>query len=167
MANWFVSTPLAGVQPIEDTDTTQNHTLGTIVRAYSRTYGEGEFIYLKGVASTVVGSIVHYNGTTFQTALGYAGENVPSPLAIAMSANVASQYGWYQIGGIAVAAKSSAVSFAAKAKVAIGSSSGLAVASLSGQEILGAFVSAVASAASGRTTVALLVNRPHQQGRVT
>lgn len=156
-----------GHQPIADTSTTQQHPLGTVLRAADPTYGEGEFVYLKGVASTVVGSIVHYNTTSYQTALGYAGENVPSPLAVSMSANVANQYGWYQISGIAIAAKSSAVSFAAKAKVAISSATGLAVATLSGQEIMGAFVSAVASAASGRTTVALVVNRPHNQGRVT
>lgn len=159
--------PLIGHQPITDTVTTAQHPLGTVIKAVDSTYGEGEFIYLKGVASTTVGSIVHYNTTSYQTALGYAGENVPSPLAIAMSANVASQYGWYQISGIAVASKACTVSFAAKAKVAVGSSSGLAVASLSGQEILGAFVSAVASATAGRTTVALVVNRPCQQGRVT
>lgn len=164
---WKVSTPQAGLQDIATTDTVQNCPLGTIIRAQHETYGEGEFIYLKGVASTVVGSIVNYKGTTFQTALGYAGENVPSPLAIAMSANVASQYGWYQIAGIAIAAKSCTVSFASAAKVAVGSSSGLGVASLSGQEVMGAFVSAVASATAGRTTVALVVNRPHNQGRVT
>ena len=158
---------LAGAQQIADTSTTAQHPLGTIVRGWDPTYGEAEFIYLKGVASTVVGSIVNYKGTSWQTALGYAGENVPSPLAIAMSANVANQYGWYQISGIAVAAKASTVSFAAAAKVAVGSSSGLAVATLSGQEIQGAFVSAVASAASGRTTVALVISRPTNQGRIT
>lgn len=164
---YVVRDQLAGWQPIATTDTTANHPLGTIVKAVDPTYGEGEFIYLKGVASTVVGSIVNYRGTTYQTALGYAGEVVPGPLAIAMSANLATGYGWYQISGIAIAAKSSAVSFAAAAKVGVGSTSGLAIATLSGQEIQGAMVSAVASAASGRTTVALICNRIHNQGRVT
>lgn len=158
---------LVGHQPIADTSTTQNHPLGTVISAHDPTYGAAEFVYLKGVASTVVGSIVNYKGTTYQTALGFAGENVPAPLAVAMSANVASQYGWYQISGLAVAAKACTVSFAAAAKVAVGSSSGLAVATLSGQEILGAMVSAVASATAGRTSVTLVINRPHAQGRVT
>ena len=49
-----------GVQSIADTSTVQNHALGTIVRAVDETYGEGEFVYLKGVASTVVGlSLIH------------------------------------------------------------------------------------------------------------
>ena len=38
----------AGMQPIADTSTTQRHPLGTIVRADDATYGEGEFVYLKG-----------------------------------------------------------------------------------------------------------------------
>jgi hypothetical protein len=157
----------AGFQQINETDTVQNHPVGSIVRAVSPTYGEGEFIYLRGVANTVVGSIVNYRGTTYATALGYAGENVPCPVAVAMSANVANQWGWYQISGVAVAAKACTVSFAAAAKVAVGSSSGLAVASLSGQELQGAMVSAVASATAGRTTVTLVINRPASQGRVT
>lgn len=157
----------AGFQQISETSSTQQHPLGTIVTATDPTYGEGEFIYLTGVASTVVGSIVNYKGTTYQTALGYAGENVPGPLAVAMSANGAGAYGWYQISGLAVAAKACTVSFAAAAKVAVGSSSGLAVATLSGQEIQGAMVSAVASATAGRTTVTLVINRPSSQGRVT
>lgn len=157
----------AGFQQIAETSTTQNHPLGSIVRGVDPTYGEGEFIYLKGIGSTTVGSIVNYRGTTWVTALGYAGENVAGPLAIAMSANVADQYGWYQISGLAVASKACTVSFAAAAKVAVSSSTGLAVATISGNEIQGAMVSAVASATAGRTTVTLVMNRPHTQGRVT
>lgn len=164
---YSITDSVIGYQPIAETSTTARHPLGTIVKGTDPSLGGAEFIYLLGVASTVVGSIVNYRATTYQTALGYVGENVPVPMAIAMSANVAGQYGWYQISGVAVAAKSSAVSFAAGAKVAVGSSSGLAVATLSGQELLGAAVAAVASATAGRTTVSLMVNRLHSQGRVT
>ena len=159
---------LAGAQPIADTSTTQKHPLGTIAVATDPTYGQAEFIYLLGVASTVVGSIVSYNATTYQTALGVAVSLVPRPMAVAMSANVASQYGWYQISGLAVCAKSSAVSFAAGAAVGVlSTATGLAAATASGNELQGALVAAVASAASGRTTVTVLVNRPHMQGRIT
>lgn len=158
---------LVAHQPIAETSTTAKHPLGTIITAHDPTYGSGEFIYLKGIGSTTVGSIVNYRGTTWVTALGYAGENVAGPLAIAMSANVADQYGWYQISGLAVASKACTVSFAAAAKVAVSSSTGLAVATISGNEIQGAMVSAVASATAGRTTVTLVINRPHTQGRVT
>lgn len=167
MAYAHISPNMIGAQPIGGTSTTKNHPLGTIARGSDPTYGEGEFIYLTGVASTAVGSIVNYRGTTYQTALGYVGENRSSPMAVAMAANGAGSYGWYQISGIAIAAKACTVSFAAGAAVAVGSSSGLAVATLSGQELAGSIVSAVASATAGRTTVALLINRPHNQGRVT
>lgn len=82
---------------ITATDTTAKLPLGTIIRAYDPTYGAGEFIYLKGVASTAVGSWVTYNLDDGSTTLLAA--NAIGPVAIAMSANVASQYGWYQIQG--------------------------------------------------------------------
>ena len=90
-------------QAISDISTTQNHALGTIVRAKdsaSTAYGEGEFIYLLGVASTAVGSVVTYNMDDGSTALLAA--NAIGPVAFAMGANVASSYGWYQIEGKAV-----------------------------------------------------------------
>lgn len=74
--------------------------LGTIVRANDPTYGMGEFIFLKGVASTAVGSWVTYNDDDYSTTLLAA--NAIGPVAVAMSANVASQYGWYQIQGKAI-----------------------------------------------------------------
>jgi hypothetical protein len=74
--------------------------LGTIVRATDPTYGMGEFIFLKGVASTAVGSWVTYNDDDYSTTLLAA--NAIGPVAVAMSANVASQYGWYQIQGKAI-----------------------------------------------------------------
>jgi len=163
---YTISTPLIGAQPIAVTDTTQNHAVGTIVRGVDPTYGEAEFIYLKGVASTAVGSIVTYNTSSGTTALAPVGTNKPQPVAVAMSANVASQYGWYQISGIAVVAKSATVSLAAN--VAIGVKTiGLVASTGSGKEVQGALVAAVASAATGRTTVQVVVNRPHMQGRVS
>lgn len=92
-----------GIQPIADTSTTQRHALGLIVQAQdagTTAYGVGEFIYLKGVASTGVGSWVTYNMDDGSTALLAA--NAIGPVGIAMSANVASQYGWYQISGKAI-----------------------------------------------------------------
>jgi hypothetical protein len=97
---YFVTDTVAGTQPIAETSTTQKHPLGTLVRAKDPVYGEGEFIYLSGVASTAVGTwvTVHEDGwTTTRLAANDIGR-----VAIAMSANVASQYGWYQISGKAV-----------------------------------------------------------------
>src|SRR4029077_7611245 len=101
--------PQLGIQPIASTSTTQNNTLGAVIRAQDPTYGEGEFIYLKGCASTVPGSMVTWGGATtgvptYQTALEPSTANLAQPLAVAMSANLATGYGWYQIGGAAVVA---------------------------------------------------------------
>ena len=98
---------LAGAQPIADTSTSQKHPLGQLCRATDPTYGQGEFIYLLGVGSTVVGSLVKYNATSYLTELLTVanGKNKGVPVAVAMSANVASSYGWYQIEGNAVIKK--------------------------------------------------------------
>lgn len=166
MSNWIIQDPIIGVQSITDTSTTQNHPVGKIVKAVHATYGEGEFIYLKGVASTVVGSPVTYNLSTFETALAAVGSNKPQPIAIAMSANVASQWGWYQIGGYAIALKSASVSLAANAAVGI-LTAGYVAGTGSGKEVEGALVAVVASAKVGVTTVPLIINRPVMQGRVS
>lgn len=89
-----------GAQPIAETSTVQNHPLGTKLKAVDPTYGEGEFIYLAGVANTTLGSWVHYNYDDGSTALTVA--NAIGPVGVSMSANVASQYGWYQIRGKAI-----------------------------------------------------------------
>lgn len=89
-----------GFQPIDVTDTVQRHQLGTIVTADDPIYRGGEFIYLKGLALTAIGTWVTYNLDDGSTTLLAA--NAIGPVAVAMSANVASQYGWYQISGKAI-----------------------------------------------------------------
>lgn len=90
-----------GIQDIATKSTTQNHALGQIIQAKDPTYGVGEFIYLKGVANTAVGSWVGYfpNGTSI---LAVANGNYP--LAVSMTTNTTtSSYAWYQISGTAQA----------------------------------------------------------------
>ena len=89
-----------GVQPIAETSTTLQLPTGTRVQAQDSTYGVGEFIYLVGVASTAIGDWVTFNQDDNTTTLLAA--NAIGPVAVSMSANVASQYGWYQIYGKAV-----------------------------------------------------------------
>lgn len=100
--SYTVNETTIGVQAIDLTETTASAAvpLGTIVQAFDPDLNAGEFIYLEGVASTAVGSWVTYNATDYATALLAA--NAIAPVAVAMSANVASQYGWYQISGKAV-----------------------------------------------------------------
>lgn len=88
-------------QAIADTLTSKKMQLGTRMKAQDPTYGPGEFIYLKGVASTAIGSVVLFNPDDWSTSLATA--NDKGPIAVAMSANVANQYGWYQIYGKGVA----------------------------------------------------------------
>ena len=77
------------VQKIDETSATKNHSLGKIIRAVDKAstdYGTGEFIYLKGVASTAVGSWVLYSPDDLSTSLLAA--NAIGSVAVAMSANV-------------------------------------------------------------------------------
>ncbi len=90
-----------GFQPISSVSSEQKHPLGTIIQAYDATYGMGEFIYLKGVASTAQGSWVTFNADDFATALLAA--NAIGGVGVAMAATVADTYGWYQINGKSVA----------------------------------------------------------------
>jgi len=100
---WLITEPSkAGFQAITDTSTTQNHNIGTVVEANDPTYGNGAFIYLKGVASTAAGDVVTYDLKGNSTFRATTSSPVYGPVGVAMSANVASQYGWYQIRGAAV-----------------------------------------------------------------
>lgn len=156
---YAITSPLVGAQAITAHGTTAYHPLGQVVQAYDPTYGVGEFIYLKGINSTVVGSIVNYDDT-WLTALDSSALAGPArPLAIAMSACVTGEYGWYQISGMATAVKANSVSFADGA--GLGSSSGLAIAAVTGTVVQGAVVRTVASAKSDVTSVKIAINRPH------
>lgn len=100
-ASWKPFTPIVGHQAISTNETVQKHPLGLRIKAVHDSNGEGEFIYLKGVASTVVGSWVTYSADDWTTTLLVG--NAKGQVAIAMSACVASEYGWYQISGKASA----------------------------------------------------------------
>lgn len=166
-----IATVDSGVTPINGTSAipTPPAALGTIVRAIDPTYGEGEFICLAGVASTAVGSLVIWDGTTYATTLttGTALANSGRPVAVAMSANTsASTFGWYQIGGTAVVKKTTVI-IAAKTTLGVNTAAGSIGASASGKQILGARTANTASVVSATTTIAVELNRPHIQGRVT
>lgn len=99
---WYPINGGIGVQDIATKSTTQYHPLGQIIQAKDPTYGVGEFIYLKGVGSTAVGSWVVYNGSNGTTALATANHN--GSLAVSMTTNTTTgSYAWYQISGTAQA----------------------------------------------------------------
>jgi hypothetical protein len=147
-------------QAIADTSTTQKHTLGTIVRAVDSTYGGGEFIYLLGVASTVIGSLVYYNATTYQTVLEPGStDSTGVPLAVAMSANVAAGYGWYQISGNAVI-KKVAVTVEPQVSVFVSATAGrITDVSSAGEQIVGARTANLTTVTSTTSTVVVTINR--------
>ena len=159
-----ITDPLIGPQPIAVTDTTQNHLLGTIVRAEDVSYGAGEFIYLLGVASTVVGSLVDYDSYLGTTALAPATSGVGS-VAVAMSINVASQYGWYQIAGIAAVKAPNAMTVGADVFALAATPGSVDDAQVDGEQILNAKVSTTTGTPSSGLAL-IQINRPFHQGQI-
>ena len=171
-----------GVQPIGATVTTSTlyqsgqstqlnpqHALGTIVRAEDPTYGGGEFIYLKGVASTVVGSLVSYdpvNGTTTLSSTSEASSD--RPLAVAMAACVSGYYGWYQIAGAAVI-KKGAVAVTPGVPLYLSGVTAGRVTSLAsgGRQLMNCRAVNAATVASATSTITAIIQRPFAQGAIT
>lgn len=76
--------------------------------------GEGDFIWLPGAASTILGSWCSYttsNGVanTGSSVLWAGTANLPYPLAVATCASVASTWAWYQRTGSAICAISGTI----------------------------------------------------------
>lgn len=103
MANLVGQGPIAAHANTDTIDTTQAVPLGTRIRDNAG----GEYIYLKGVASTTAGSWVTFD-ENFATTLLAA--NAAGPVAIAMAATDATtEFGWYQIFGKNTVAKTDTV----------------------------------------------------------
>ena len=103
---WKIVEPRAGMQPIADVSTTQNHPFGTIVRARdigSTGYGEGEFIYVKGVSNGAVKKWAGYNSKTGATTLAVADGVYPIGIMVS-TLDATTDFGWLQIRGRAVGA---------------------------------------------------------------
>lgn len=146
---------------------TPPNTLGQVVRADDPTYGEGEFIMLVGVASTAVGSLVTYNATTYQTALSANTAGLGTPVAVAMSANTAGLFGWYQIGGLAVIAKTAVQTTAQVAVYQSATAGSIMPTAATGRQILGARSANLATVTTTTATLVVSINRPHLQGQIT
>jgi hypothetical protein len=133
---------LASAGALTDVDTAARNVLGT------RQFDDAgnEYIYLQGIGSTVVGSCVTFGLTAtsaYLTALSVTGAK--GPVAFAMAAVLASQFGWYQIYGVAQALfNGSAV---AGAVVYSASTGKVDDAIVSGDQIDGAIVAATVGSA--------------------
>ena len=143
--------------------------LGMVARAFDPTYGEGEFILLLGVASTVVGSVVTYSPTTYQTTLSPNTANLSQPVAVAMSANLAASFGWYQISGLAVVKKTAVkVDPAGTRRMYQSATAGrLMQTSAAGKNVLGLASANLTTVTATTSTVVCSMNRPHLQGPIT
>ena len=140
---------------------------GMIVKATDPTYGMAEFILLLGVGSTIAGSLVRYNRATFATVLVTATAVQAMPVAVAMAANTStSTWGWYQISGTAVLAKT-AVIVLPDVAVYISATAGKVKALASAGLQVVACRSQLATTASASGTVLVTINRPHLQSQVT
>ena len=101
------TTTTVGLTPVNTVDDEQKFPIGTIANALDDGYGEGTFIYLPGVASTVAGDVVAYDTDAPSTTRTVAATR--GPLAVAMAAVVAGKYGWYQVRGAALVNVAAAV----------------------------------------------------------
>lgn len=84
------------ITPLSQVDSSPAFTLGTQTMDKSGNI----YVYMLGVASTIVGSWVTFD-EDYTTTLLVA--NAIGPVAVSMGINVASKYGWYQIWGKAEA----------------------------------------------------------------
>ena len=140
--------------------------LGQVVRGVDPVLGEGQFILLKGVAATQVGSCVIWDGS-FATTLCPATANQARPVAFAMSANVSpTSYAWYQVAGQVSALKDTGN--AVNANVAVGIvSTGAIGNTAAGLEIEGARSTNTGTVAAGTTVLPIYCDHPNLQGRIT
>lgn len=139
--------------------------VGTIVRADDPTYGGGEFVYLCGVGSNTIGSLVTYNQLTGLATLAPNTANLAQPLAVSMTANTSTTaLSWYQIAGAAVIKKTATKVSPNVAVYLSGTSGRIMATAASGKQILGARSNNAATVASATSTVTVLINRPHAQG---
>lgn len=158
---WHIQDPISQVTEITDVQTAVPPAtpVGTIVKAFHPTFGSGEFIFLKGVASTAAGDVVEIDTYTPATVRWAGTANSGKPLGIAMAAIVASSYGWYQISGAATVNIGGAV--VAGNPVYFQATAVVDDAAVNGKQVLGATF--LTTAASG--TAVVQINRPHCQGQ--
>lgn len=145
--------------------------VGLIVRGADTASGAGagEFIYLPGVASLAVGSVVTYNPLAKTVTLAPHTAHLAQPLAVSMTANTApTSYSWYQVSGVAKIARLTGGKTSPAVPLFLSATAGSvqSVAS-AGLEVLNCITVNAATVASAATTIQALINRPFAQGQIT
>lgn len=167
MTTWTPDNPRSGIQPIlsKSLAATPNHPIGTVVSAYDPTLGDAEFIYLPGVTSTAVGSLVTWNPIDKTTTLVPSTAKLGYPVAVAMAANTSSStYAWYQISGVALILKDT-VAISKTSKLAVSATAKVSGASTAGKTVCNAV--AVNSTVSATTWAKVLIMRPFMENIAT
>lgn len=123
--------------------------------------GGGEFIYLPGVASNVVGATVSYNPLGNTTTLTVNAIRQGLPVAVSMSANTATtSYSWYQIAGVATIKKTAVKISPAVRLFQSGTAGKVFATSTAGVAICNCISVNAATVASATSTVQALIQRP-------
>jgi len=162
------NSPMGISAPTGTADTVQVNAVGTIAKFYDDAFGEGEFIYLPGVASCAAGDAVLYDllpsGPTTLRHSNATGSNTGRPVAFALGATVAGQWGWFQVSGVAiVSAVAGTVAGVMMASATAGSVGNTADA---GDQILNARISSAVGTPAANKSYAT-INRPFVQGQIT
>ena len=156
MAAAFLSDKAVVGQP-GDIHTSAQNPLGLICPGVDANGYYGEWIYLTGVAATVLGSWVTYDeaGLTILTVADAQGD-----VAVASGAIVAANFGWYQITGNVSALCLTA--FADNGKVYLTSTAGsVDDADVAGDFVVGAIGRSARDTTTGRAT--FQISRPKVQ----
>lgn len=168
---WSTTTDRAGTGVPGVIYDTQLVPIGTINRFNDPLYGEGEFIFLPGVAALAAGDVVEYTTTAgvanpTGSVTRWAGTaNSGKPLAISTTANIlTTNWAWYQLSGAAVVNISGAV---AAADRAFWQATGVVFSTLTaGKQVNGMVaVSANGVPAAGKATYQ--IQFPVAQGNIT
>lgn len=168
VGTWKIVSAEVGIQRIATVSTTQNHAFGKIVRAKdvgATAYGEGEFLYVKGVASGALRAWVGYNTKSGTTTLAVADGNYPLGV-MCSTLSATTKYGWIQIKGRAVASCKTA--FADNGVCYLTSTAG----SVDDASVIGDVVHNAVGRNGGTVTVGDLsgefeINRPFSENRVS
>lgn len=119
---WTTSTDRAGTGVPGTAYDVQLVAIGTFNTFVDPIYGEGLFVFLPGVASTAIGSVMEYTTSagaaspTGSTTLWAGTAGSGKPLAIATVANTSTtNWAWYQVTGAAKVAISGTVAAGDKA----------------------------------------------------
>jgi hypothetical protein len=156
------------MQPINQTSTTQNHKFGTIVRAVdvgSTAYGEGDFVYVKGVASGALNLWAGYRAKAGLTTLAVADGNYSVGVMLS-TLDATTKFGWLQIKGRCIGKCLTA--FGDNGVVYLTATAG----SIDDASVIGDVVHGAVGRNGGTVTVGDLagefeINRPYSENRVS